>query len=224
MKKIFLLPLFTPLAFLITWGIFLAVIFIFFPEQKFKITESGEIIEKMTHGGFILLIAALIYFLRDFKTKNEKISWVIFLILSISALLREMGIQHHLSSTDTTPFKSKFFLNPSNPLSEKILYGLVLLIVFGMIGYLAVKYTKHLITSFFKMNTVTWSTAVLCCTLVFAKFADRFPANYRHSHAEPLSQNTIEIWSLLEESSEVYLPLLAIIILWQYHLIKKIKK
>lgn len=221
MKKAFLSPFFAPIFFLLTWGVFLAVILVCFPDQKFIITEEGHLVEKLTHLGYVLLIASMLYFMRDFKTKSERFSWVIFLVLSISAFLREAGIQHHLSSTDTTPFKSKFFLNPANPLSEKILYGLVLLIIFGMIGYLAVKYTKHLITSFFKMNTVTWSTAVFCCILVFSKFADRFPANYRHSHPEPLSRNAIDLWSLIEESSEIYLPLLPILILWQYHLLKK---
>lgn len=220
MKKIFLSPFFTPVWFLVLWGALLTIVLIWFPEQKFIITEDGHILDIITYTGYGLMLASMLYFFRDFKTKEQRTSWTVFFVLGICALLREAGIQHHLASVDTTPFKSRFFTNPMNPIHEKIIFGLVLIIVFGMVAYLVIKYTKHLITSFFKMNTVTWSTAVLCCDLVFAKFADRYPSNYRHSHPAPLPREAIEIWSLLEESSEVFLPLLAIIILWQYHLIK----
>lgn len=222
MKKVFLSPFFTPLFFLITWGIILAVVLIFFPEQKYEITKDGEIIDIATYCGYALLLGGFLYFIRDYKTWSAKTDWIVFFLLSICALLREAGIQHHLSSTDTTPFKSRFFLNPNNPLSEKILYGFILLVVFGMLVYIAVKYTKHLVTSFFKMNTVTWTTAVLCCDLVFAKFADRFPGNWRKMHNDvALPHEQIEVWSLLEESSEIFLPIVAFIILWQYHLLHK---
>lgn len=225
MKKAFLSPLFTPLFFLIAWGAILAVVLLFFPEQKFAITEDGEIIDIATYCGYAVLLCGLIYFYRDYKGAGAKTDWLVYFLLSVCALLREAGIQHHLSSTDTTPFKSKFFLNPENPLYEKIVFGIVLLLVFGMVIYLAVKYTTHLVTSFFKMNTVTWSTAVLCCDLVFAKFADRFPGNWRHAHdGLSLPREQIEIWSLLEESSEIFLPLTAFIILWQYHLLLKSKQ
>lgn len=108
----------------------------------------------------------------DYKDRIR--TWGIFLFLAICALLREEGIQHHLSRTDTTPFKSRFFLNPNNPLSEKIVFGLVLLVVAGAVAYLAVKYSKHLVQSFFKFNPVTWSIAVLCTVGVCAKIVDRF--------------------------------------------------
>lgn len=219
MKKIYLSPFFTPIAFVLSWGLLLATVLIYFPEQKFKITEDGEIIELFTNIGYMGLFAALLYFSKDYRDKIT--SWGIYLFLSMCAFLREAGIQHHLSRTDSTPFKSRFFLNPNNPWGEKIVFGLLLLIVFGAILYLAVKYSKHLILSFFKLNTVTWSTAVFCCTLVFAKFADRFPGNWRSAHnGVSLPRAQIEIWSLLEESSELFLPYLVIIMLSQYHLLK----
>lgn len=223
MKKAFLSPLFGPLSFLIAWGAIIAIVLAFFPEQKFSITEDGHLLDILTYSGYALMLLAFLYFCKDFDTKSTKHSWIVFFTLAICALLREAGIQHHLASVDTTPFKSKFFLNPINPIHEKIIFGLVLLIVFGMIGYIAFKYTKHLITSFFKFNPVTWSIATLCSTLVIAKFFDRFPSNYRHSHEVPLERNTIEIFSLLEESSEIFLPLMVVIILIQYHLLKQKK-
>ena len=219
MKKVFLSPFFTPVLFALCWGLMLAVVLVYFPEQKFKITEDGQIIELITNIGYISKLAALMYFAKDYTDKIT--SWGIYLFLAMCAFLREAGIQHHLSRTDTTPFKSRFFLNPDNPLGEKIVFGLLLIVIFGAVIYLAVKYAKHLVLSFFKLNTVTWSTAVFCTVLVFAKFADRFPGNWRDAHNDvPLPRGQIEIWSLLEESSEMFLPYLVIIMLAQYHLLK----
>jgi hypothetical protein len=220
MKKIFLSPFFTPIAFTLSWATLLTVVLVWFPDQKFTITEDGEILELFTNIGYVSMVAAMLFYSRDYSDKMT--SWGIYLFLGISAFLRESGIQHHLSRTDSTPFKSKFFLNPHNPWGEKIVFGLILLLIFGSLAYLAVKYAKHLITSFFKLNTVTWSTAVLCCTLVIAKFTDRFPGNWRKAHdGIALPRNQIEIWSLLEESSEMFLPYLVIIILAQYSLLKQ---
>ena len=106
-------------------------------------------------------------------------------------------------------------------MSEKILYGAVLLIIFGALFYLLVKYARHLIVSFFKLNTITWSVATFCSVLVFAKLADRIPSHWRHlNHLDALPRDFIDIWSLLEESSELFLPYLVIIIFMQFHLLK----
>ncbi len=219
LKKIFVSPFFSPLIYSILWGIMLYVVLAFFPEQKYSITHEGEFVEHITHIGYVVMLVAFFVFLKDFKG-GKLLSWGVFVFLGICAFLREAGIQHHLSKTDTTPFKSRFFLNENNPLSEKIIFGLVLIIVFSALVYVAVKYTKHLITSFFKLNPVTWTIATLCTIMVFAKFADRFPGNYRKSHDVPLERNTMEIFSLLEESSEMFLPYLVVIALMQYHLLK----
>lgn len=220
MKKFFLSPFFSPVFYTVLWGILLAVVLIFFPEQKFAITVDGAIIDIITYLGYALMLIAMLYFVKDFK--DNILCWGIYFMLGIAALLREAGIQHHLTNTDSTPFKSRFFLNPNNPLSEKIIYGAVLLIIFGAVIYIGIKYAKHLVVSFFKMNTITWSIATFCTVLVFAKFADRFPANWKHMHhLESLPRDFIDIWSLLEESSEMFLPYLVIIIFAQNHLLKK---
>lgn len=230
MKKIFTSFLFTPVLFSVLWATLVGVVMIYYPEQKFAITVDGEFIDIITNVGYILMISLMLILAKDYSDKTT--SWGIYLFLGIAAFLREGGIQHHLSKTDTTPFKSRFFLNPDNPLGEKLVFGLILLVIFGALAYLAVKYTKHLITSFFKLNTITWSTAVFCTFLVCAKFADRYPSNWRKAHNDILlPREQIEIWSLLEESLEMFLPYLIMVIMLQYHvllkdkpLIKEVKK
>ena len=223
MKKIFVSPFFTPALFSVCWGALLFIVLFYFPEQKYQITHDGEIIEILTNMGYMSLLAGLLYFSKDYT--DNITSWGIYLFLSMTAFLREAGIQHHLSRTDTTPFKSRFFLKPENPIGEKIVFGMLLLIVFGAIVYLLVKYAKHLIKSFFKLNTITWSIATFCTVLVFSKFADRFPGNWRDAHNNvSLPKNQIEIWSLLEESIEMFIPWIVLITLSQYHILKSNKK
>lgn len=220
MKKIFMSPLFMPVAFVLLWGAFMAGVYHLYPNDILSITEEGGIIEDITHFGYVVLIAVLLVLCDNFQDRIK--TWAMLLFLSMCALLREQGIQHHLSKTDTTPFKSRFFLNPNNPLSEKIIFGLVLLIVAGAVIYLAVKYSKHLVRSFFQFNPVTWSIAVLCTVGVCAKWVDRFPSNWKKAHnGVALPEQTYAICQLMEESSEMFLPYIAVGALYQFKLQKQ---
>lgn len=219
-KKVFLSPFFAPVVFFVLWISFMGGIYFCYPQDVLRFTKEGEMIEVVSHFGYVVLIAVLLWGSDDFKDKIRV--WGIYLFLTICCFLREEGIQHHLSSTDTTPFKSRFFLNPNNPLSEKIVFGAVLLVIAGVVLYLALKYSKHLILSFFKLDTITWSIAVLCSTGVFAKVVDRYPSNWRKAHnGIELDEDIYAVFQLLEESSEMFLPYVAVLILCQYHLMKK---
>ncbi len=218
-KKMFLSPFFMPIFFVAIWGGFVAYVFINHNDNILSFVKNGPIIEDTSHLGYMLLVAALLWYCDDFRDKIK--SWGIFLFLSMCAFLREYGIHRHLSKTDTTPFKSRFFLNPDNPVGEKIVFGILLIIIAVAVIYLAVKYSKFLVASFFKLNTISWSVATMCTIGVASKIIDRFPANYRKSTGVELSENTYAIMQLVEESSEMFLPYLAIFIIIQYHLILK---
>lgn len=220
LKKIFLSPFFMPVSFLVLWFLFMGVVYFGFPTEVLRLTQDGQLIEICTHLGYLALIAVLLVVADDYRDNIK--SWGIYLFLTLCALLREMGMQHHLSKTDTTPFKSRFFLNPNNPLGEKIVFGFMLLVVLGAVLYLAFRYSKHLVRSFLTFNPVTWSVAVLCTVGVCAKIIDRFPSNWRKAHGGvPLSDEVYQVCQLLEESSEMFLPYIAVVILWQYRIWKK---
>ena len=73
------------------------------------------------------------------------------------------------------------------------------------------------------MNIVTWSIATLCFVGVVGKIVDRFPANYRKANnGVALSDEVFEIFQLCEEASEMFLPYIAILILLQYRMLKKV--
>ena len=218
LKKIFLSPFLAPVMFLILWIAFMKGCFLYAPKEGvLSLAEDSAVIDTIAKMGYILLLAALLLLCDDFKDKLK--AWGIYFFLALSCFLRESGIQHHLSQTDTTPFKSRFFLNPNNPLSEKIIFGALLLLVLAAVLYLAIKYTKHLVVSFFKLDTITWSVATLCVVGVAAKIVDRYPSNYRKAHGNvALPDNIYQFLQIVEESAEMFLPYLAILILCQHHL------
>ena len=70
MKKYLMSPLFTPIFVMILWLMFMNVVLLFFPEYKFSITEDGKLVEHLTHAGYILMIAAFLFYFRDFLDKK----------------------------------------------------------------------------------------------------------------------------------------------------------
>ncbi len=222
MKKYFLSPLFMPVFILLLWLLIQDFVWAFFPDSLPAIAQDGGLIEHCTHSLYVLMLLSFILCYKDFSRNRS--DYFAFVFLGICAFLREAGIQHHLTSHDTTPFKSRFFTNPANPLEEKILFGFVLLVIFGIIAWLAVKYARFLVNSFLKFRLIGWSAAVLCTMLVLSKFVDRFPANFRHYTGEYLNPEIRNNLMLIEETGEMLLPLIATIFLLQYHLLQKQRK
>lgn len=222
MKKYLISPLFTPVFFTLIWLLWMCCIFVFkyncLPDL---LNETGPI-EQITNLAYIPLFLAYILFAKMFweKGRDARIDFILFVFLGMAAFLREMGIQHWLASKDTTAFKSRFFLNSENPLSEKIIAGFLLLLLVAVLIYLGAKYARRLISSFFRMNPITWSIATLCTFGVFAKFVDRFPSNYKKSHGFSLPEQLRLNLEIVEETSEIMLPLIAMFIFVQYWLLR----
>jgi len=217
LNKAFLSPFFTPLVFIILWLGIVGGVYVLVPTGDIlQQTLDGKYIDVVAKCGYLLLLVVLFVLADDYKDKMR--SWGLYIFFTLLCFLRESGIQHHLSTTDTTPFKSRFFLDADNPLYEKITYGFVLLLILSGVLYLAKKYAKHLISSFFRFNTVTWSVATLCTTGVLSKIIDRFPSNYHKISGGRLDEDVYTFLQVLEETGEMFLPYLAMLALWQYHL------
>lgn len=215
MKKFFLSPFFAPI-FVITYVGILCSFFIG-KEEAVILGFTDFLMEIITFSGYALTFMIVLCFYKDFNTLEKRKNYGLFLFLLIAAVLREMGVQHWIPSKDTTAFKLRFFTNPDNPLSEKLLSAALLISVFSVIIYLLVKYLPSLIRGFFKMNTICWTICTLGGTGVVAKFADRFPSNYVKWAKEPLDPFIKGHFTLLEETSEAALPLLFAIAVVQAH-------
>ncbi|HSQ97609.1 MAG TPA: hypothetical protein VLL98_02710 [Rickettsiales bacterium] len=218
MKKYIQSFLFAPIFVTMSCLLFTNIIYIFFPHLIPQITDDFQLIDILTISSYGLLFVTLIIFYKDFK---NKLDYSIYIFLTLAALLRELGIQHWLTSTDTTAIKMRFFTNPNNPLHEKIISALVILAVLIPLLYLAKKFAIYLVKTFLKFNPVSWSIGTFFTFLICGEFVDRFPSNYRKSFDIPLDLTVKNNLEVLEESSEIFLALIIIIAIVQYHLIHK---
>ena len=216
MKQYFLNPLFAPFAtvlFLILSAFLSIIVF----DGSMAFFEDNHFCGITTYTLYCLAILTLFSCAKDFK--NKKKDFIVFFFLLIAAVLREMGVQHWLTKTDTTAFKLRFFTNPNNPISEKIISASILLIVIVSVLYLIIKYTPKIWRGFWHKETLYWTICSLCAMGILSKFADRLPGNYRKSTGEELDAGIALFFKIIEECGEATLPMLAIIALMQFHLI-----
>lgn len=224
MIKILLHPLIAPLFVLsFSLAIFLLIglqttdsIFLF----------SNTILEKYTYLAYFCTFFILITVRKDYQTEIEKNSFLLFSFLFFCALLRESGVQHWLTKTDSTAFKLAFFRNPHNPLSEKIISAYVLFVVASVILILLIHYTPKIIKGFLKLNPLYWTVCTFGGTGILCKIADRLPSNIRKVTGNEINPQ-IHAWiELLEETTESCLPILFALGLIQFHFMysKKTKK
>lgn len=178
-------------------------------------------LETTTFLAYVVSFLLVLYYAKDFLHTKLQTPYFLYLFLFFCAALREMGIQHWLTDTDTTAFKLKFFTNPNNPLSTKLLSAFILLTVGITVLYLLYRFTFSIIKGFFKFNPMFWTICTLGATGIIGKIADRIPGNYRKDYAMEMEPYTKALFSLLEESSEVTLPLLFAIAIIQFHLLQK---
>ena len=180
------------------------------------------IVEPLTYCCYAFAFGVIISHLGLYKTRLEKCHCCLFIMLFICALLREMGIQHWLATKDTTAFKLRFFSNPNNPLSEKIIAGLILFIVISIVIYLLIYYIPKILKGFFQMQPLYWTIVTLGGVGILGKTIDRLPANLsRWGYSiEPI---WIAWFKLFEETSEFCLPLICAIAIFQFYFIRKQK-
>lgn len=135
-----------------------------------------------------------------------------------------MGIQHWLTTHDSVVTKTRFFLNPANPLYEKIIAGTLMLLVIGVFAWVIIKNFKTLVNGFFKLQTIPWTVAVFGAVGVITQIVDRIPANYAKATGVLLEEPAMFALTILEEYGETLLPLLFVIGLVQYHIMLKNEK
>ena len=221
MKKVLLSPLFAPVATVLAVGLCIALSWILHPgNPTFFFDEDGEN-EFITYAGYgIGLIVALGY-ARDYLKTDRQASYFALLFLWLSALLREAGIQHWLTDHDTTAIKLRFFTNPNNPLSEKIVAAALVVVVLGTAVWLLCRYMPGLFRGFFALNPLAWTVAIFGGVGIVSQFADRFPSNHFKATGVRLDDTVIYWFKAVEESGEATLPLLFALGFIQYHLLRE---
>ena len=219
MKKCFLSPIFAPVMAILLMIFLGCLAFCCHINGNDTFFDDGHFCDIVTYSFYGLLFVTLLLFYKDFEGK--RLTWGVLLFLNVAAILREAGIQHWLTKTDTTAIKLRFFTNPKNPLSEKIIAGVLVLLVIGAVLYLIFKYAPRIWRGFWKKEAMYWSVCTLCGVGVVSKIADRFHGNWLKYTGQPLSDDAYFFSIMIEETSEAALPLMALIALIQWHLIKK---
>ena len=182
----------------------------------FDIEEVGitEILTYLFYGvGFGIIISHGQILLQEATKKN----FYELVFLWVVALLREMGIQHWLTTHDTVVTKIRFFTNPTNPLYEKMIAAFLFLIVIYVLLSLLIRNFKYCLEGLtIKINPVCITTAVFIILAILTQIADRYPATYYKEFGISLSEHILFILKIFEEGGESILPLLFGIGVYQY--------
>ena len=181
-------------------------------------TRDGGSVDMTTYACYAALLVALFVYRGDFVTKEEKRSHRIFTFWAVIAIFREAGIQHWLTKTDTTAFKLRFFTNPANPLHEKIIALTLLISVTIMFVYTMNLYLIPAFKGFFKKMQGSWTVITFLSVGATSKIVDRLPGNLRKCGID-LDRSGVLFGSskICEETLEMCLPVLAIVMLMQFH-------
>ncbi|MCM1129159.1 MAG: hypothetical protein NC211_05400 [Alistipes senegalensis] len=207
-------PFFSPALVIVLLVLPLANWFLLDRDTAIRVTVIVD--EYITIALYFVAMAVLLFYRPKDNNRVQNFNFWIFELVTLSALLREWGIQHWLTRTDTTALKIRFFLNPANPVSEKIVAGLFLLLWVVVAVHLVRRYALFMIREFFQGNAVVWTIATTCAVTVFTKFIDRYPDNYRRFTGESLSLFWDTGCSSFEEIPEAYLPILIMIAAIQF--------
>ena len=216
-EKIFLSPFFPGLFILSAMILYFMICYIIrvrigvFDVEEIGLTETLTYLFYGLGGGIVFML-----YEDHIHTPRQK-TYYYLCFLWFCALLREMGVQHWLTTHDTTAIKLRFFTNPDNPLHEKVITILLLLLVARVVIYLLYHYTKPVVSRFLKMHPVSWSIAFLGIWVCITQFADRLPAEYEIATGVELSEPVRFALKVLEEGGESLLPLLFAIAMLQFH-------
>ena len=221
MKKFLLCPLCAGIIVLLSLALFKGLDVLFYPNKGLLFYEANQGLEKITYGLYVVALGIALHYRTLFLKTDKKTTYFALLFLWLAALLREMGIQHWLTKHDTTAIKLRFFTNPNNPLHEKIISGLLVIIVVGTALWLFLKYLPKIWKGFWKLNPLYWTVVTFGGILIVSQFCDRFPSKYFKATHEQLSPLVKEWLKLFEEGGETTLPILFALGFIQYARLKK---
>jgi len=180
--------------------------------------EATGITDALTYLFYGFAVGVISNYKNDFIYTNNLKTYYALYFLCVVAILREMGIQYWLTTTDTVVTKLRFFTNPNNLLHEKIIAGLLMLIVLIIILWIVFKYIKNFLKELLNQKPIPFTIITFIALAIITQIVDRIPANYTKTTGITLSDNILFIIKILEEGGESILPLLFAPAFWQYNI------
>ena len=181
----------------------------------FDIEEVG-ITEVLTYLFYGVGLGIAVCFGKTLLNSPNRQNYCEIIFLWFAALMREMGIQHWLTSHDTVVTKIRFFTSPTNPLYEKLTAAFLMLLVLFVLLSLIIRNFKFLLKSISEISPVGITILTFLILAVLTQIADRTPAIYFKEHGAALSQHILFVLKIFEEGGESMLPLLFGIGMYQY--------
>lgn len=215
--------LFTPIFVLLIVLASYTFSYVFFSDNLTNFTKVWGPLDYSTYVCYLSLLFCLTFYRKDFATKGEKKNYALFWFWSVIAFLREAGIQHWLASKDSTAFKIRFFTNPDNPLYEKIISAVLLIIVAFLFIYTMYLFLVPAFKGFFSKMSGSLSVITFLSVGALSKIVDRLPGNLnKYGIVLNKDERLFGSFQVLEETLEMCLPILAIVMLIQFHKNKKV--
>ena len=220
MKKFLLNPLCAIIVSILALCVFWMIEVSFYGNNPMLFYAENKGLEIITYTLYVLALFVVLGVSRGHIPPDKKSTFWALLFLWFAAFLREMGVQHWLTKHDTTAIKIRFFTNPNNPLHEKIITAILVIVVVGTALWLFFKYVKQIFKGFFAFNPLYWTVATFGGIMIVSQFCDRFPSKYFKATHVHLDGDILYWLKLFEEGGEACLPILFALCFIQYTLIK----
>ncbi|MDR1923400.1 MAG: hypothetical protein LBQ66_03405 [Planctomycetaceae bacterium] len=222
-------PLFIPslATILCQFSVILVLLFVTHEELHVVISD-GNLLDKLTGIAYGVLFVSFIPSFFDFRRSGLLLDYFLFLILALSAVFRELEWCHYLMSDKETALTIHYFRDSVNPLPERIMLGVLISVMIAAFVCLGRRYAIWVIRDFFRFGTIAWSFATFALFVVVGQFIDQLPSCLCKisAAAQPIRLDwaTHVKLEVVEECAELFLPIIVVLILLQYHFIIKKKE
>ena len=221
MRKFLLHPLCGLICVIVLLALFKAASVTFYPPGSMEFFEANRPLEFITYGFYACALTLLLALSKDFEGSAGRFTWCALLLLAVFCFLREMGFQHWLTSHDTTALKISFFHNPTAPLHEKVIAGIIMVTVYGTALVLFAANLPRMVKGFFRGIPLYWTIATFGAAGILSQVCDRLPAKLLKYRGIELGDTALLWLKLFEEGLEATLPVLFMLALWQYRCSKR---
>jgi len=187
----------------------LAALFAMPDDLAKTILKEGGVVETLSALGYLAVVA---YVLVTFQNRYlAKYHYLIILLLMFA--MRELDFDKRF--TELGILKSKFLVSEQVPLMQKIIGGMVLLLLVYVVALAIYKHFKPLLMQVFKPKAHTIGIYLGMFSIVFSKSLDGLQRKLQGFGFEVdnwLTQNA----SLIEEAVELFIPLFFFLAFWFY--------
>lgn len=146
-------------------------------------------------------------------------------LLGVMAIIRETDIHKILFAKiwpdivfKGTVFKMRFLRADGIPFMPKLFVFLFFVVFFISVAIPLIRYIVPLVKGFFRLEPVAWTMAFFGGVSVVVLSVDRLPAGLRHSGIK-VSDSILALMKAFEEGGEMLMALLALLAIFQAHLI-----